>query len=736
MAWSVLQSASLAKTGGTTTAVAFGTNLSSGTKIIVATVVSGNTTVASVKDGAGNSATLIASKVSGVVASAYLYAMDTPAGDVGTTPTITVTWNASTPATAILIQEVSGLLPGNTTAMVDGTPGTLTNNTTGSIGPPSYTTTAANEYLVYMYADDGGPLTWTVPGGYTGDANGVNGSSNTDIQIAYANSTNGTETGQYSITGTAAEWFLIMAAFKLPAASTTAIAAPPVPGFIAAQRHQDVLPLPPQNTAQIPPASVTPVNPAFPGFIAWSRREPLSPVPPLVLVQGTLPPPPVPPQLLRQPQPNRLILRRSQGKFFPPLPQANQGVQFPLFTRQPSPRITLRRSQGRFFNPGQFNLAAPQLPSFPRQAGTRRPLRRSQGTFFNQAWGQANQGVQFPLYLRARSRPVPFRISRGRFFHPGQFNLDGNPYTGFFRQAQRTRVTLRRSQGRFFSQEWAQANQGTPFPQFLQQALTRRLSIRYPRGQFQFIPPPPPVTAVSTPLVNPIPGFIAVQRHLLDLFPAQAFAQGALPPVTTVPQFLGRTARPVPRPGRGRFFNPGQFNFTAPQYPNITRAGSRPVPARARRGRFFEPGQFNETANPSLPSFTRTPKRPSLPARRGIIFPVVPPPVLTLPLLSPRRPKLSPPRRGKFGQRNIPQAVIPVWPPEFRTTRRVNFTRIRRGSIIKLAPFQFPATQAPVFTTGIMQFRWVTDTMSTRWDTGTEGFRWVTGSLKQEWKAG
>ena len=91
----------------------------------------------------------------------YIYAVDAAGSGgttmVGTKPTITATW-ASGGGLGLVVQEVSGLLAGNTTAMVDGTPGTLTGSTT-STGSPTYSSTAANEFLVSAYADIGNGVT-------------------------------------------------------------------------------------------------------------------------------------------------------------------------------------------------------------------------------------------------------------------------------------------------------------------------------------------------------------------------------------------------------------------------------------------------------------------------------------------------------------------------------------------------------------------------------------------------
>ena len=218
MAWSVLQSASDTNSAAPFAATFTTANLSSGTKLIAAIAGGANSpqSISSVKDGTGNSMTALASFTltdgNSIVA---LYAMDTPAGDVGTKPTITVTFGIAGSA-SILVQEVSGLAAGNTTAMIDGTAGTAAvTGSSGSTTSPSYSSTAANEYLVVVYGDLGNGITWTAPSSpWTGDANGVNTSFNADIEIAYRNSTGGSETGQYSING-GVDYGIILVAFKL-----------------------------------------------------------------------------------------------------------------------------------------------------------------------------------------------------------------------------------------------------------------------------------------------------------------------------------------------------------------------------------------------------------------------------------------------------------------------------------------------------------------------------------------
>ena len=221
MAWSWLQSASAQGSTGLT--VTFTTaNCTAGSKLIAAVAGDNSslTTVSSVKDAAGNAMTSLGSVTLGDgTGTVTLLAMDTPAADVGIKPTFTLTMSVGGGSAAMLVQEVSGLLTGNTTAMIDGTAGTATGSASGTTTNPTYSSHAANEYLVVLYGDAGNSITYTAPGSpWTGDPNGINTSFNDDIVISYRNSTGGTETGQYSING-GVQWGVLMVAFKLPGAT-------------------------------------------------------------------------------------------------------------------------------------------------------------------------------------------------------------------------------------------------------------------------------------------------------------------------------------------------------------------------------------------------------------------------------------------------------------------------------------------------------------------------------------
>ena len=220
MSWLVLQSASSAPSStGQPVLVTYANNLSAGSKLIayaLSTTGSGFTTVL---DSNSNSFTQVGPTVTSGFAVLQTWVLDTPAGDVGTKPTITATGEGATGTPGMLIQEVSGLLPG--TSCLDGTQGSVTGTGGTSTGTPTYSSTASNEYLVSFYADDGGGggADITAPSGYTPDPNIVNNNNPGDIGVAYNNSTGGTESGGLTRTSTGAQWGVILVAFQLAASN-------------------------------------------------------------------------------------------------------------------------------------------------------------------------------------------------------------------------------------------------------------------------------------------------------------------------------------------------------------------------------------------------------------------------------------------------------------------------------------------------------------------------------------
>ena len=215
MTWSVIQSAS-GSAFSTSVSATYGTNLSSGTKIVAVVASSFSNAPTGVHDGASNALTLLGSKATST-GSCWLYAMDTPAGDVGTKPTITAALSGSN-GQSIVILEVSGLAAGNTTAMIDGTPGTLS-GTTQNPGSPTYSSAASGEYLVCIFGNGNTGVSVTAPDGtWTLDPN--NAGSQSRASIEYKSSTGGAETGGFNSTGTGG-WADLMVAFKLAGGGST-----------------------------------------------------------------------------------------------------------------------------------------------------------------------------------------------------------------------------------------------------------------------------------------------------------------------------------------------------------------------------------------------------------------------------------------------------------------------------------------------------------------------------------
>lgn len=217
MPWSVLQSASGSLDGSAVSATFSTANVQAGSKIIavVSAGGAGVPAITSVKDAALNTWTQVGNGNTGN-ARVYIFGLDVPAGDVGTKPTLTATC-AGAAGLGIVIQEVSGLAAGNTTAMVDGTAGTLT-GATATTGSPSYSSTAASEYLVSAYGDIGNGVTVVIAGGWTADAHNVNGSVSSNCMVQFKNSTGGSETNGFTGADTGG-WAIAEVAFLLPSAA-------------------------------------------------------------------------------------------------------------------------------------------------------------------------------------------------------------------------------------------------------------------------------------------------------------------------------------------------------------------------------------------------------------------------------------------------------------------------------------------------------------------------------------
>jgi hypothetical protein len=194
-------------------AVTLSSTPTTGNKILVwaSCGSTGSFTVSSVADSNSNSLTSLASVLEAGSADTALalFAYDVPA-----TPSSTFTATFSgAGGFGVLAQEISGLMTGNTSAMLDGTAGTA--HTSGTSLSATYSSTATNEYLGTCYGDDGFGITGTIPSGYTADTNNINTSSNANLMVAYKNSTGGSETNTWTTNGTD-DMCVITVAFQLP----------------------------------------------------------------------------------------------------------------------------------------------------------------------------------------------------------------------------------------------------------------------------------------------------------------------------------------------------------------------------------------------------------------------------------------------------------------------------------------------------------------------------------------
>lgn len=198
-----------------TVSATYTSNVSAGNKLI-ALVSTDDASILSMACGDGtHSMTQLASAApAGRSVQVFLFAMDVPAADVGTKPTITATASVGFGDSGILIQEVSGLLAGNTSAMLDGTPGTTTGTGGGSTTSPAYSSAAANEYLVCCFGDNAFTDTITNPAGYTADPANPSGAT-VHTLICYKQSAGAAESGVYTYSNAAASYGSILGAFKL-----------------------------------------------------------------------------------------------------------------------------------------------------------------------------------------------------------------------------------------------------------------------------------------------------------------------------------------------------------------------------------------------------------------------------------------------------------------------------------------------------------------------------------------
>jgi len=418
MAWSVLQSAGGAS--DTAPSATYTGNVSSGTKLIAAVTCFDATTTA-VKDGALNSFTKLASVLlnnSTAAGELSLWAIDTPAGDVGTKPVITPTLSAGTVA-GVVIQEVSGLLAGNTSAMLDGSAGTHFGSiaSNGNVSCGTYSSAAANEYLVALYGDDEfsnntagtptGTATYTLDSG-SQQANGIENCS-----LAYGNSGNGSETATFAITGVTAtsDVATILVAFQLAAGGA---APPPVQQARPGKTWLRRFPAGRRNRVSAPPSPLLAPSPQAPRRAAArlpaGRRGRI--FTPAASLPGAVP-------VQRGVRRALVLSRRHGGIFQPPWPQVVTGgpqVLPPAFQRVAA-RAKLPQPRGRSWSPPWVPPApgGPQVlpPAFQRQDWRPRlPVRKT--VLGRPPWPVT---VPVPRLCRTAGRPqLPAR--RGQCFRP------------------------------------------------------------------------------------------------------------------------------------------------------------------------------------------------------------------------------------------------------------------------------------------------------------------------------
>lgn len=369
-------------------------------------------------------------------------------------------------------------------------------------------------------------------------------------------------------------------------------------------------------------------------------------------------PPPAQPLAWKQPgyRPKWAPLLRSmvsrQRVFQPQMPQSNQGVQFPLWTRQqpgPMPKfaanVKAQVQKARFSGNQEWpqaNQGGP-FPTWNRQAGRSPkwapPARVTRSRFFgNEEFGQANQGVQFPLFTRQSGRSPkwapPARVTKSRFFGNQEWpqGPQGIPFPLFTRTWPSyspkwlPQVSYRR--GRIFEPAWPQGNQGAQFPLWTRQRgyspkwapLVRQvkrqaaffgnpvlpqasLGVQFPLWTRQ---------AGRSPKWAP-PGRVTRSRFFGNPVLPQSNQGVPFPLWTRQPGFSPKWAPLVRRAKRqGAFFQPAWPQFgQGVQFPLWTRqAGRSPkwsaqVRGVKREGRFFAPGWPQAGQGVQFPLWTR-----------------------------------------------------------------------------------------------------------------------------------
>lgn len=494
MAWGFVQSKSASGGGVTTLTATLGSSPVTGHKVIVyvggVTAQAGTGLTYTVADGNSNALTALNTPVtvtSTFTFAAQVFAYDVPAStSTAFKVTCTPSGGASNVNVTILVQEVSGLLAGNTTAMLDGTPGT--HQASASPSSATYSSTAVNEYLFTFFSDWGTGATATVPSGYTADTNNVAGSSLADNYVGYKNSTNGSEANSWTW-NTSDEVGIITGAFKLAGAGgTTAVpqayAPPPrrrrsyrgISLFLKGPVNPVAIPtvrvITPAHTKRrgqvhifkgpitpvpVPPKVVSPPHKAGRGRLVLLRGvTPAQPVPlaPVLVVtpthtkrrgivrlfQGPINPVPVPPQVVSKPHRGRigrLVLLRGPVNPVPTPPKVVSRPPPPrrgrlVFLRGPTPVTTAKAPPPIVSLPHRGRrgrlvlLRGPVNPvPVPHQVVSKPPPpRRGRRLFFR---GPTPVATSTPVPTTIVSK-VFHRLLRGRlFFHQGPVGPPPSP---------------------------------------------------------------------------------------------------------------------------------------------------------------------------------------------------------------------------------------------------------------------------------------------------------------------
>jgi hypothetical protein len=749
MAWSVLQSNSVQPSGiSQTNAVAYTSNVTSGTKLIAYVQINADVAqdISYVQDGAGNQFTRLAGAsytADNIYAS--MWSLDTPSGDAGTKPTITAGVNSNNGFITILIEEVSGLLPG--TSPLDGTAGT--NSGSGTTTSASYGSTAANEFLVTFMTNSYSGSAWSsVPSGYALDSNSVDNGTYGSLAVAYKNSTGGTESDNWSLS-TSTAWTEVFAAFKLAGGGPSA-----GPAFRpAVQAIRAKLPQPQAYRAGLVYGSAakpgTTENSLGTGRISFCWGAPVqNPGAGPVFRQAVHSARAVIPQ----------VFSKGRVSSNPGAPLGNPGTG-PVFraavkpARAPVPQsFSKGRASG---NPGaaaRNPSAGPAVyaPEGPARSRTAPPF--SKGRANGNAGAPARNPLAGPVFypaVRPVRAPVPQVFSRGRIASSAGAPLQNPSHGPAFRQATapaRIRPSLP-PRGRVASNAGGPVRNPPPAilgPPFypLRFPARARIPENAPRGRVSSSP--------GAPLRNPsqgpaFPGWHGPVRQRLpqlgrtgrrDAFSTgapvvnpvtgPAFRQAVRPVRAPVPQVFSRgraygsPGAPVRNPAAGPVVYAPQGPARIRTVPPFSkgRAGSNPgTPAR-------NPGQGPAVTALRGPVQSRVPLPPRGRASGNLGIPVASPakPAPLYPLHGPVAARRPLPLRGRVitGSQGAPVRNPSAGPPAY----------LLHGPVLARIPGPFrkgsaQSTTAKIVPVPVHQIEVRLDLPFTRWPLGQPRTRWL-----------